>query len=74
MAPREDVVAPKLSADRIVSRQCKVHVLDALGGPVAVRSHCDPLNYVGLAPQMVDNARPRGPLETEQWESVGSWS
>ena len=40
----------------------------------AVRSHCDPMNYVGLAPQMVDNARPRGPLETEQWESVGSWS
>ena len=40
--------------------------LDALGGPVAVRSHCDPLNYVSLAPQMVDNARPWGPLETEQ--------
>jgi 3-carboxy-cis,cis-muconate cycloisomerase len=35
-------------------------VLDALGGPDAVRSHCDPMNYVGLAPQMVDSvlARP----------------
>ncbi len=29
-------------------------ILDALGGPAAVRRHCDPMNYVGLAPQMVD--------------------
>lgn len=29
-------------------------VMDALGGPAGVRRHCDPMNYVGLAPQMVD--------------------
>lgn len=29
-------------------------VLDALGGEEAVRRHCDPVSYVGLAPQMVD--------------------
>ena len=35
-------------------------IVDALGGPAAVRSRCDPMNYVGLAPQMVDSvlARP----------------
>lgn len=48
--------------------------LDALGEPSSRTQSLRPDDYVGLAPQMVDNARPRGPLETEQWESVGSWS
>ena len=29
-------------------------VVDALGGPDAVARHCDPANYLGLAPRMVD--------------------
>jgi 3-carboxy-cis,cis-muconate cycloisomerase len=35
-------------------------ILEALGGPAAVQHHCDPMNYIGLAAQMVDSvlARP----------------
>lgn len=29
-------------------------IVDALGGAEAIRHHCDPANYLGLAPQMVD--------------------
>jgi 3-carboxy-cis,cis-muconate cycloisomerase len=36
-------------------------VSDALGGTAAVRRHCDPMNYVGLAPQMVDRVLARAP-------------
>jgi 3-carboxy-cis,cis-muconate cycloisomerase len=35
-------------------------VLDALGGSAAVRRHCDPISYIGLAPQMVDKICPAG--------------
>ena len=34
-------------------------IVEALGGPAAVRSRCDPMNYVGLAPQMVDRVLSR---------------
>jgi 3-carboxy-cis,cis-muconate cycloisomerase len=30
-------------------------IVDALGGDAAIRHHCDPANYLGLAPQMVDH-------------------
>src|SRR5882762_11419998 len=30
-------------------------IVDALGGTDAIRHHCDPANYLGLAPQMVDH-------------------
>jgi hypothetical protein len=30
-------------------------IVDALGGADAIRHHCDPANYLGLAPQMVDH-------------------
>ncbi|KIZ39935.1 MULTISPECIES: 3-carboxy-cis,cis-muconate cycloisomerase [Rhodopseudomonas] len=30
-------------------------IVDALGGAEAIRHHCDPANYLGLAPQMVDH-------------------
>jgi 3-carboxy-cis,cis-muconate cycloisomerase len=29
-------------------------IIDALGGADAIRHHCDPANYLGLAPEMVD--------------------
>jgi 3-carboxy-cis,cis-muconate cycloisomerase len=29
-------------------------IVDALGSADAIRHHCDPVNYLGLAPQMVD--------------------
>jgi 3-carboxy-cis,cis-muconate cycloisomerase len=38
-------------------------VSDALGGIAAVRRHCDPMNYVGLAPQMVDRVLARPALD-----------
>lgn len=34
-------------------------ILNALGGPDGVRRHCDPMNYVGLAPEMVDRVLAR---------------
>jgi hypothetical protein len=34
-------------------------MVEALGGPAAVRSRCDPMHYVGLAPQMVDSVLSR---------------
>ena len=30
-------------------------IVDALGGTEAIRHHCDPANYLGLAPEMVDH-------------------
>jgi 3-carboxy-cis,cis-muconate cycloisomerase len=30
-------------------------IVDALGGTEAIRHHCDPANYLGLAPDMVDH-------------------
>jgi 3-carboxy-cis,cis-muconate cycloisomerase len=30
-------------------------IVDALGSVEAIRHHCDPANYLGLAPQMVDH-------------------
>jgi 3-carboxy-cis,cis-muconate cycloisomerase len=30
-------------------------IVEALGGADAIRHHCDPANYLGLAPQMVDH-------------------
>ena len=30
-------------------------IVDALGGAEAIRHHCDPANYLGLAPAMVDH-------------------
>lgn len=41
--------------DDFVGILCRMtDILEALGGAEAVRHHCDPKNYVGLAAQMVD--------------------
>jgi 3-carboxy-cis,cis-muconate cycloisomerase len=51
-ACRTAVTGKRLLADVLLDVPESV---EALGGAAAIRHHCDPANYLGLAPQMVDH-------------------
>jgi 3-carboxy-cis,cis-muconate cycloisomerase len=51
-ACRSAVTDKRLLADVLVELP---EIVDALGSTDAIRHHCDPANYLGLAPQMVDH-------------------